>query len=175
MTCEVIDAVHADGNHGAQQPVLDWPQTFFIQQESFMSVFASSRFLPRVMWADAASCAGTGIVQLAVTQPLARLTGLPPSLLAGTGLFLLAYALAAGWMARRQPVPRTLIGLVAVGNLGWALACAALVLGSSLVLSGWGVAWVAVQAVVVLALADLQWMGLRATRQAVIPSQRAVA
>ena len=89
MTCEVIDAVRVDGNHGAQQPVQDWPQTFFIQQESFMSVFASSRFLPRVMWADGASCAGTGIVQLAFTQPLAGVTGLPSSLLAGTGLFLL--------------------------------------------------------------------------------------
>ena len=175
MTCEVIDAVRVDGNHGAQQPVQDWPQTFFIQQESFMSVFASSRFLPRVMWADAASCAGTGIVQLAFTQPLAGVTGLPSSLLAGTGLFLLAYALAAGWMARRQPAPRTLIGLVALGNLGWALACAVLVWGSSLVLSGWGVAWVAVQAVVVLVLADLQWMGLRATRQVALHGQQAAA
>ena len=173
MTWEVIDAVRADRNHGAQQPVPDWPQIFFIQQEFFMSTFASPRFLPRVMWADAASCAATGVLQLAFAQPLADLTGLPPALLAGTGIFLLAYALAAGWMARRQPVPRTLIGLVAVGNLAWAVACAALVFGSSLVLSGWGEAWVAAQAVVVLALADLQWIGLRATRQVALRAQEA--
>lgn len=140
-----------------------------------MSFFASPRFLPRVMWADAASCAATGALQLAATQPLAELTGLPSSLLTGTGIFLLAYALAAGWMARRQPVPRTLIGLVAVGNLGWALGCAALILGSGLPLNAWGVAWVAAQAVVVLALADLQWAGLRATRHAAAGGQQAAA
>ena len=87
-----------------------------------MSIFASPRFLRLVMWADAASCAATGTLQLALQRPLADLTGLPPFLLAATGLFLLAYASAAAWMARRQPLPRTLIGLVALGNLGWALA-----------------------------------------------------
>jgi hypothetical protein len=48
-----------------------------------------------------------------------------------------------------------------------------LVFGSSLVLSGWGEAWVAAQAVVVLALADLQWIGLRATRQVALRAQQA--
>jgi len=86
-----------------------------------MSIFASPRFLRLVMWADAASCAATGALQLALQRPLADLTGLPPFLLTATGLFLLAYASAAAWMARREPLPRTLIGLVAVGNLGWAL------------------------------------------------------
>ncbi|AIJ48085.1 membrane protein [Comamonas testosteroni TK102] len=129
-----------------------------------MSIFASPRFLRHVMWADAASCAATGALQLVVTQPLADLTGLPALLLTATGLFLLAYASAAAWMARRRPLPRTLIGLVALGNLGWALGCAVLVFGSGLALSAWGLAWVAAQAVVVLVLADLQWAGLRATR-----------
>lgn len=140
-----------------------------------MSIFASPRFLPRVMWADAASCAATGALQLAATSLLADLTGLPAPLLTGTGFFLLAYALAAGWMARRQPQPRTLIGLVALGNLGWALGCVALVFASGLALSAWGVAWVAAQAVVVLALADLQWAGLRATRHTARNGQQIVA
>lgn len=129
-----------------------------------MSILASSRFLPRVMWADAASCAATGALQLLAARPLEALTGLPLALLTGTGVFLLLYALLAGWIARRQPVPRTLIGLIALGNLGWALACALLIFGSGLMLSGWGVAWVAAQALVVIVLADLQWLGLRATR-----------
>ena len=175
MTCEVIDAVQADRNYGPQQPAQGRLQTFFMQQEFSMSIFASPRFLSRVMWADAASCAATGAMQLALTQPLADLTGLPALLLTGTGVFLLAYALAAGWMARRQPQPRTLIGLVVVGNLGWALGCAALIFASGLALSAWGLAWVAAQAVVVLALADLQWAGLRATRHAARHGQQAVA
>ena len=110
-----------------------------------MSLFASPRFLRLVMWADAASCAATGALQLALQRPLADLTGLPPLLLTATGLFLLAYASAAAWMARREPLPRTLIGLVALGNLGWALGCAVLVFGSGLALSAWGLAWVAAQ------------------------------
>ena len=141
-------------------------KTFVIEQEFSMSIFASPRFLRHVMWADAASCAATGALQLVVTQTLADLTGLPALLLTGTGLFLLAYASAAAWMARRQPLPRTLIGLVALGNLGWAIGCAVLVFASGLALSAWGLAWVAVQAVVVLVLADLQWAGLRASRHA---------
>lgn len=140
-----------------------------------MSLFASPRFLPRVMAADAASCAATGALQLAATQPLAALTGLPTPLLVGTGIFLLAYALAAAWMARRQPAPRTLIGLVALGNLGWALGCVALMLAGRLPLTGWGMAWLAAQAVVVLVLADLQVAGLRATRRVGQGARQAVA
>jgi len=65
-----------------------------------MSVFASPRFLPNVMWADAASCAATGALQVAFTGALAALTGLPAPLLAGTGVFLLAYAaVARSWPA----------------------------------------------------------------------------
>ncbi|MFN3733806.1 hypothetical protein [Comamonas testosteroni] len=131
-----------------------------------MSIFASPRFLRHVMWVDTASCAATGALQLAVTQPLADLTGLPALLLTGTGLFLLAYASAAAWMARREPLPRTLIGLVALGNLGWAMGCAVWVFAFGPALSAWGLAWVAAQAVVVLVLADLQWAGLRASRHA---------
>jgi hypothetical protein len=129
------------------------------------SLFASPRFLSRVMWVDAASCAATGALQLGFTDALARLTGLPGGLLVGTGLFLLAYAAAAAAMARRATPPRTLIGLVAVGNFGWAAACAALLASGIFAVTALGVAWVIAQAVTVVLLAEAQWMGLRATRQ----------
>ncbi|CAN7304617.1 hypothetical protein LJR130_001512 [Variovorax sp. LjRoot130] len=131
-----------------------------------MSVFASSRFLPRVMWTDAASCAATGLLQVAFTGVLARLTGLPAPLLLGTGVFLLAYAAAAAWMASRGVPPRRLIGLVVVGNFGWAAACVALLAigGAAIAPLGW--AWVIAQALTVVVLAELQWMGLRHSRPA---------
>jgi len=129
-----------------------------------MSVFASPRFLPRVMWADAASCAATGALQLGLTDALARLTGLPAPLLMGTGAFLLAYAAAAAWMATRSSPPRTLIGLVVVGNFGWAVACVALLASGMFAVSAIGVAWVLAQALCVVVLAELQWTGLRRTR-----------
>lgn len=130
------------------------------------SFFASPRFLPRVMAFDAAACAATGAVQLAAAGPLAALTGLPQALLGGTGVFLLAYALVVAWLARGQGAQRGLIGLVALGNLGWAAGCVALIAGGWLPLTGWGVAWLALQAVVVIVVTDLQWLGLRGTRGA---------
>jgi hypothetical protein len=88
-----------------------------------MSILASPRFLPRVIAADAISCAGAGALQLGLTETLARLTGLPAALLTGTGVFLLAYAALAAWMARRPVPPRRLIGFVVAGNLAWAAGC----------------------------------------------------
>ena len=129
-----------------------------------MSVFASPRFLPNVMWADAVSCAATGALQVAFTGVLARLTGLPAPLLMGTGVFLLAYAAAAAFMASRSTPPRTLIGLVVVGNFGWAVACVALLVSGMFPVTAVGVAWVVAQAVCVIVLAELQWTGLRRSR-----------
>ncbi|SEF33316.1 hypothetical protein ABL840_10375 [Variovorax sp. NFACC27] len=129
-----------------------------------MSVFASPRFLPNVMWADAASCAATGALQVAFTDALARLTGLPAPLLMGTGVFLLAYAAMAAFMASRATPPRTLIGLVVVGNFGWAVACISLLVSGIFPVTAVGVAWVLAQAVCVIVLAELQWTGLRRSR-----------
>lgn len=129
-----------------------------------MTIFASPRFLSRVMWADSASCAATGAVQVAFTESLAGLTGLPAGLLSGTGAFLLAYAALAAVLARRTPTPRTLIGLIAVGNLGWAVGCVGLLASDRVAPSGLGVAWVLAQAVTVVVLAELQWTGLRRSR-----------
>ncbi|KQP22585.1 hypothetical protein [Pseudorhodoferax sp. Leaf267] len=128
------------------------------------SFFASPRFLHRVMAIDAASCAATGTLQVGLTDTLARLTGLPAGLLLGTGLFLLAYAAAAAAMARAATPPRMLIGLVAIGNFGWAAACAALLASGLFAVTSLGMAWVIAQAVTVVLLAEAQWMGLRATR-----------
>lgn len=129
-----------------------------------MSMFAASRFLPRLMGADAACCAATGVLQLAAGRPLSDLTGLPLALLQGTGWFLLAYALAVAWTAARSPVPRRLIGLVVGCNVGWALGCMALLARDATALSAWGVGWVLLHALVVVVFAELQWMGLRRTR-----------
>lgn len=128
-----------------------------------MSIFASPLFLRRVLWADAASCLGCGALQLAVPDALPRLLGLPPSLLLATGAFLVAYALVLAWVASRPQLPRPLVALFAAGNMGWAMGCgAALALLQPTTL---GSGWIVLQGITVLVLADLQWMGLRATRR----------
>ncbi|ARU04151.1 hypothetical protein CCO03_05195 [Comamonas serinivorans] len=129
-----------------------------------MSLFTAPRFLSRILWLDAASCLATGALQLAITPTLASWTGLPAPLLTGTGVFLVVYALLAAWMARQDPTPRGLTGLVVVGNFAWALGCIALMLSQALPLTGLGLAWLGLQAVVVVVLAELQWTGLRRTR-----------
>ena len=62
--------------------------------------------------------------------------------------------------------PRRLIGLVVAGNLAWAVGGVALLASGLGAQTALGVAWVLAQVVVVVALAQLQWMGLRATRPA---------
>jgi hypothetical protein len=141
-------------------------------KEPRMSVFASPRFLPRVMAADAFSCAATGALQLVFTGALARLTGLPAALLLGTGVFLLAYAAAAAWMATRDEPPRRLIGLVVAGNFAWAVGCIGLLAVGGAAIAPLGWAWVLAQALTVVVLAELQWTGLRRTRPG---SQRVLA
>ena len=127
-----------------------------------MSIFASPRFLRHVLVADAASCLGSGALQLAFTTSLAGLLRLPAPLVVGTGLFLVAYGALVGLVATRDPVPRALVALFAIGNIGWAAACIALLAGGWLSPSGLGQAWVLAQAACVAVLAGLQGLSLYA-------------
>ncbi|AMO22050.1 hypothetical protein GCM10027034_23400 [Ramlibacter solisilvae] len=126
-----------------------------------MSIFSSPRFLRNVLLADAASCLATGAAQTLLGEPLAELLRLPPALLSGTGLFLLAYALVVGLVATREPVSRPMVGLFIAGNFAWGAACIALLAGSWVMPGALGQAWVAAQAATVLVLGELQWLGLR--------------
>lgn len=131
-----------------------------------MSAFSSPRFLPRVLLVDSATGFSTGILQLAFTDALAQWFNLPAALLLGTGWFLLGYGAAATWVATREPVPRSLVWLFVVGNLAWALACIALLLGHLVQPGPWGVAYVLLHVVTVTLMAELQWFGLRQTSSA---------
>ena len=126
-----------------------------------MSVLSSPNFLRNVLWADAASCLGSGLLQLLFTGSMARLLGLPPALLLWSGLFLLVYAGAVAFIATRDPLPRPVVWVLVAGNLGWAVACVLLVLGGGLAPTTPGTAWILVQALTVAVLAELQFFGLR--------------
>lgn len=129
-----------------------------------MSIFASPRFLRRVLLADALSCLVTGAAQVIATQPLSALLGLPQALLVATGWFLLAYAALVAVVAVRDPLPGALVWAFVAGNIGWALACVVLLAGGIVAPTALGVAWVLAQAVTVGVLAELQWTGLRQSR-----------
>lgn len=128
-----------------------------------MSIVAAPLFLRRVLQADAASCLACGALQLAAPVSLSGLLGLPQPLLQATGVFLVGYALVLAWIALRPQLPRPLVALFAAGNVAWAIGC-----GAALALwqpTAPGIAWIVLQGVTVLVLAELQWMGLRATRR----------
>ncbi|AEG93901.1 hypothetical protein [Ramlibacter tataouinensis] len=126
-----------------------------------MSIFASPRFLRHVLWADAASCLATGAAQLLLAPRLAAWLQLPVPLLVGTGAFLVAYAGLVAWLALREPLPRPAVAALVIGNLGWAVACVALLASGAVAPNALGVAWVLAQALCVAVLAELQWTGLR--------------
>jgi hypothetical protein len=129
-----------------------------------MSMFESPRFLRNVLFADAASCLATGGAQTMFAHSLAQLLNLPAGLLQATGLFLLAYATVVTFIATRDPIPRGFVWIFVAGNFAWAAACAALLVAHPLAPTLLGEAWIALQAVTVVVLAELQWTGLRRTR-----------
>lgn len=131
-----------------------------------MSIVASPRFLRNVLFADAASCALTGAMQVLGTAPMAQLLHLPAALLTGTGGFLLAYAATVAFVATRDPVPRALVWLLVAGNFAWAIACGTLLASGLVAPTDLGMAWVLAQAATVIVLAELQWLALRRAKTA---------
>jgi hypothetical protein len=130
-----------------------------------MSLFASPRFLPRLLALDAVSCAAMGLAQVAATEWLSALLQLPQALLLETGLFLMAYAAALVWLASRPVLPRPAVAVFALGNVAWAGGCIALMAGPWLSPSTLGMVWIGAQAAASLIVADLQWLGLRGSRE----------
>ncbi len=128
---------------------------------SFSSLTSSPRFLRSVLWLDAATGVATGALQLLLTGLLASLLGLPETLLVASGWVLFGYVVAICFIATRQFVPAALVWLLIGANLLWVLGCLALLLGDQVTPTLAGKVFIAVQAVAVGLLAELQWVGLR--------------
>jgi len=124
----------------------------------------NSLFLRRVLALDSLSCLAMGLLLGLGTASLAPLFGLPEGLVRGAGLALLPLAAFIFWLATRQNPPRLLVWVVIIGNLGWT-AESFLTLGHSQA-TALGTAFVAAQAVVVLGLACLEYLGVRKTTAA---------
>ena len=132
-------------------------------RNTISSLIASPHFLRRVLWLDAATGVATGLLQLLLAAELARLLGLPLALLTLSGWALLGFAAAIAFIATRMFVPSALVGLLIFANLLWVLACLAILFGGFLAPTLPGKLFVAVQALAVGLLVELQWFGLRKT------------
>ena len=120
-----------------------------------------STFLSRALLADAIF---SGVAAVALTLgagALAPFLNLPEALLRETGLFLIAYAALVGWLGTRSVMPKILVAIVIAGNAAWALASIALLFSSAVAPNLLGEAAIAMQAIVVGVLAELQFVGLR--------------
>ncbi|AKJ28586.1 hypothetical protein [Caldimonas brevitalea] len=112
---------------------------------------------------DAVVTGAVAALQLLLPQSLADWLALPQALLVGTGVFLCGYTGLLSMLATRPSVWKSIILLLVVGNLGWAVGCIALLLGTHVSPSPLGVAFVLVQAFTVVVFAGLEYAGLKAS------------
>jgi len=116
-------------------------------------------FLRRILALDSLSCLAMGLLMGLGAAALAPLFGLPEPLIRIAGLVLLPLAAFIGWLASRPLPPRPLVWILILGNLGWtAESFATLAQQEATPL---GTAFVAAQALAVLGLAGLEYLGLR--------------
>ena len=125
-----------------------------------------SLFLRRVFLLDAVV---SGMMTLLLTLDAGALASwleLPEALLRETGLFLIAYTALVGWLATRQSMPKALAIIVIAGNAAWTVASIALLFSSVVTPNLLGQVFIAAQAIVPGALAELQYIGLRRSKDA---------
>lgn len=85
---------------------------------------------------------------------------MPPDLLTGLGIFLLAYGAAVGYLAARPVPPSGWVRAVVLANLAWAAASVCALLFGWLEPSPAGMVWIPLQGAVVAGFAALQASGL---------------
>jgi hypothetical protein len=125
-----------------------------------------SLFLRRAIQADAVFSGVSALLLTFAGGALAPWLNLPEALLRETGLFLIAYAALVGWLGTRQSMPKPLVVIVIPGNAAWTLASIALLFSGAVTPNLLGEAFVAIQAIAVGALAELQYIGLRRSAEA---------
>jgi hypothetical protein len=110
---------------------------------------------------DAAASGATGLLMAVVSGPLSGLLGLPPGLLFWAGLALLPWAGFVGVVGSRPLVQSAAVRAIIAVNALWFVDSIALLLGGWVQPTALGVAFVTGQALVVLAFAHAQFVGLR--------------
>ncbi|HEX9964094.1 MAG TPA: hypothetical protein VGB04_03840 [Allosphingosinicella sp.] len=126
----------------------------------------SPAFLRRVLALDSASCAMLGLLLSLGAAPLSEAFGLGERLLFGAGLLLLPLAAFIAWLASRPSPPSPLVWILIVGNLAWTAESFLLISTEAGKITALGTAFVAGQALAVLAITGLEYAGLRRMRAA---------
>lgn len=120
-----------------------------------------SLFLRRAILADAIFSGASAVLLTLGAGALAPWLDLPETLLRESGLFLIAYAALVGWLGTRETMPKPLVVIVIAVNAAWVLASIALLFSGAVTPNLPGETFVVLQAIMVGALAELQYIGLR--------------
>lgn len=132
-----------------------------------MTIVSMSPLLRRALTADAAISAAAALVMTMGAEPLSAWLRLPTSLLLPAGLVLFPWAAFLMWLARKPAVPRLGVWTVLGINALWVVNSAWVALGGVYAPNAWGLAFVGAQALVVVVLFELEWLGLRRSSLAV--------
>ncbi|RVU39173.1 hypothetical protein EOI86_07960 [Hwanghaeella grinnelliae] len=116
---------------------------------------------------DAVTCAAMGVLLIAASVPLGRLTDITAPLLFWAGAVLLPVAGFMAVCARLMPVPAWAASLVVLGNVAWVLASLVLPVLGIITPNPLGWLFLTAQAVVVAILA---WLESAASRHIWTPA-----
>lgn len=131
-----------------------------------MNTIFPSRLLKLALIADALVSGAVAALQLVAAGWLSERLNLPKALLIETGVFLVGYTILLVLLARSTTVWSLIIGVVVIGNVGWAVGCIGLLAGGIVSPNALGVAFVIVHALAVLVFAAMEYSGLRASQSA---------
>lgn len=129
--------------------------------------FRPTRFLRYALMGDAVASGATGLLMAAGAGILTGLLNLPEELLRYAGMFLLPYAAIVAYVGTLPEVSKAAVWTIIAVNALWAVESIGLLMGSWVAPTMLGYIFVIFQAVVVLAFAEAQYMGLRQARTAV--------
>lgn len=110
---------------------------------------------------DAAVSGAMGLALVLAAGALAAPLHLPEPLLRAVGLVLLPYAAAVAYVGTRSAIARGAVTAVVALNTVWAVSSILLLVGALVSPTALGSAFVILQALVVFAFAEAQWIGLR--------------
>ncbi len=122
---------------------------------------SASRFLRRILFADAALSGAAGLLVLVGGGLLAGPLGLPEALLRGAGAVLVPYVCFVAWTASRPAIPHAAVWAIVAANAAWAAASILVLVSGFVAPTVLGYLFVIAQAAAVAILGELQFLALR--------------
>lgn len=120
-----------------------------------------SRLLRYALLADAVATTATALMLIAFGSDLAAWLGIPAVFQRNLGLALLPYGAVVGYLGSRRQISPTAVWTVIGCNMAWAAASIAVLFTPWLQPTAFGTGFVVAQALIVAALAEFQWFGMR--------------